>query len=171
MREVVDRERLHRVLAALSRAATDELRIYLVGGTTAVEIGWRDSTVDIDLVMRPHDDGLLRSIPEIKERLSVNIELASPADFIPVPEGWEDRSPRIERIGRTWFHHYDLYAQALSKIERGHDRDRVDVREMIARGLVEPSKLREYFSRVEPMLYRFPAIDAAAFRRALDESL
>lgn len=171
MREVVDRERLHRVLEALSRAATGELRVYLVGGTTAVEIGWRDSTVDIDLVMRPYDDGLLRSIPEIKERLSVNIELASPADFIPVPEGWEERSPRIERISRTWFHHYDLYAQALAKIERGHDRDRVDVREMIARGLVEPSKLREYFNRVEPMLYRFPAIDAAAFRRALEESL
>jgi hypothetical protein len=65
----------------------------------------------------------------------------------------------------------EVVDRALSKIERGHDRDRVDVREMIARGLVEPSTLREYFSRVEPMLYRFPAIDAAAFRRALDESL
>jgi hypothetical protein len=42
---------------------------------------------------------------------------------------------------------------------------------MIARGLVDPSKLREYFSRVEPMLYRFPAIDASAFRRAIDASL
>jgi hypothetical protein len=171
VRSVVDRERLRRVLEALSRAATGELRIYLVGGTTAVEIGWRASTVDIDLVMRPDDDGLLRAIPEIKDRLSVNIELASPADFIPVPEGWEERSPRIERIGRTWIHHYDLYAQALAKIERGHDRDRTDVREIIARGLVDRSKLREYFSRIEPMLYRFPAIDGAAFRRALEESL
>lgn len=171
MRALVDRKRLQRVFEALSRAATGELRVYLVGGTSAVEIGWRDSTVDIDLVMRPDDDRLLRAIPEIKERLSVNIEFASPADFIPVPEGWEDRSPRIVRIARTWFHHYDLYAQALAKIERGHDRDRVDVREMISRGLVEPVKLREYFARVEPELYRFPAIDPASFRRALDESL
>jgi hypothetical protein len=74
VRAVIDRKRLQRVLEALSRAASGELRVYLVGGTTAVEIGWRDSTVDVDLVMRPDDDALLRAIPEIKERLSVNIE-------------------------------------------------------------------------------------------------
>ena len=36
------------------------------------------------------------------------------------------------------FLHYDLYAQALSKLERGHDRDLLDVDEMLTR---EPRRL------------------------------
>jgi hypothetical protein len=34
------------------------------------------------------------------------------------------------------FLHHDLYAQALAKLERGHDRDLDDVDQMLARGLV-----------------------------------
>ena len=84
-------------MEALARAADRELRICMVGGTTAVLMGWRSSTIDVDLVMRPEDDALLRAIPAIKERLQVNIELASPLDFIPVLPGWEDRSPLVAR--------------------------------------------------------------------------
>ena len=109
--------------------------------------------------MRPEDDAVLRAIPAIKERLQVNIELASPLDFIPVPSGWEDRSPPIVRIGRVGFHHFDLYAQALAKLERGHRRDVADVREMLGRGLVAAPQLLTYFERIEPDLYRYPAID------------
>ena len=101
----------------------------------------------------------------------VNVELASPGHFIPVPPGWEERSPFIARHGLVSFFHYDLYAQALSKIERRHERDRTDVREMIRRGLVEPAKGREYFARIEPELYRFPAIDPPSFARAVADEL
>jgi hypothetical protein len=45
-----------------------------------------------------------------------------------------------------------------------------DVDEMIARGLIEPRRAREYFARVEPELYRFPAVDAPSFRRAVDRA-
>jgi len=155
-------------MEALARAADHELRVYLVGGTTAVLMGWRSSTIDVDLVMSPEDDALLRAIPAIKERLRVNVELASPLDFIPVPPGWEDRSPLIARIGRVSFHHFDLYAQALAKLERGHRQDVVDVREMIGRGLVTGSRLLSYFEQVEPELYRYPALDPPSFRRAVE---
>ena len=76
----------------LGRAASSPTRVYLVGGSSAVLIGWRDATIDVDLAIRPHDDALLRAIPESKLALDVNIELASPANFIPLPAGWEDRS-------------------------------------------------------------------------------
>jgi uncharacterized nucleotidyltransferase DUF6036 len=155
-------------MEALARAADRELRIYLVGGTTAVLMGWRSSTIDVDLVTRPEDDALLRAIPAIKGRLQVNIELASPLDFIPVPPGWEDRSPPIARIGRVSFHHFDFYAQALAKLERGHRQDVVDVHEMIRRGLVVPSRLLDYFEQIAPDLYRYPALDPPSFRRAVE---
>ena len=73
-------------MEALARAADRELRVYLVGGTTAVLVGWRSSTIDVDLVTSPENDALPRAIPAIKERLRVNVELASRLDFIPEPE-------------------------------------------------------------------------------------
>jgi hypothetical protein len=85
--------------------------------------------------------------------------------------GWEDRSPFIERIGRVSFHHYDFLAQALAKVERGETKDLADVRAMIARGLATPAGLWDRFRRIEPEIYRFPAISPAAFRRALEAAV
>lgn len=155
-------------MEALARAAERDLCVYLVGGTTAVAYGWRASTVDVDLVMRPEDPAVLRALPALKERLRVNVELASPLDFVPVPPGWEARSPLAARVGRVAFHHFDLYAQALAKVERGHRRDLDDVRAMVARGLVDPARARAYFAEVEPELYRFPAVDPPSYRQAVD---
>jgi hypothetical protein len=64
-----------------------------------------------------------------------------------------------------------LYSQALSKIERGHAQDRQDVQEMLSRKLVEPERLRQLFGLIEPNLYRYPALDPASFRRAVEEAL
>ena len=83
--------------------------------------------------------------------------------------GWEDRSRFISQEGLVTFLHFDLVAQALAKIERGHSQDREDVQEMIRRGLVDPATLREAFAAIEPELYRYPAIDPPSFRRAVDE--
>jgi hypothetical protein len=157
-------------MEALARAADRDLRIYLVGGTTAVLTGWRSSTIDVDLVMRPEDDAVLRAIPAIKERLQVNVELASPLDFIPVPPGWEDRSPPITQIASVSFHHFDLYSQALATLERGHRQDVSDVHAMMERGLISADRLVTYFEQIEPDLYRFPAIDPPSFRRAVEEA-
>jgi hypothetical protein len=168
MRERLTADRLQAFMRALGRAATVETRVYLTGGATAVLFGWRESTLDVDLKIIPDRDELLRAIPELKESLQVNVELASPDDFIPPLPGWQDRSPFIVREGPVSYHHYDFYAQALAKIERGHDIDRRDVRDMMISGLVEPGKLKELFAMIEPALYRYPAIDPARFRRSVE---
>lgn len=168
MRTLADRERIERFMRALGPAADQPTRAYLTGGATAVLEGWRGSTIDIDLVFVPESDGLLRALPELKERLQINVELASPAHFIPELPGWEGRSPFVAQEGRLAFHHYDFHAQALAKLERGHRQDLADVRHMIERGLVEPQRLRDLFKTIVPLLYRYPAIDAASFQRAVD---
>ena len=66
------------------------------------------------------------------------------------------------------FYHYDLYSQALAKIERGHAQDRLDVMAMRDEGLVQPERLRELFAAIEPEMYRYPAIDPRSFRAAVD---
>ena len=169
MREPVNRARLHAFMRALAGATRRPLQVYLVGGATAVLEGWRDSTVDVDLKFGDDSDAVLRAIPFIKAQLNLNIELASPADFIPVKPGWEDRSPFVAQEGTVTFRHFDLYAQALAKIERGHEMDRTDVSELIGRGLVDRPRLLEYFDAIEPDLYRFPAIDPGSFRRAVED--
>lgn len=155
-------------MVALGRAARHPARIYFTGGATAVLHGWRHSTIDVDLKLVPDDDALMRAIPELKERLSMNIELAAPDDFIPVREGWEARSPFAAQEGLLAFHHFDLVAQALAKIERGHAQDVRDVQEMLGRGLVTAEALRHAFTEIEPRLYRYPAVDPASFRRAVE---
>ncbi len=156
-------------MRALGREADRDGRVYLTGGSTAVLLGWREGTVDIDLKFEPESDRLLRAIPLLKERLELNLELAAPDQFIPELPGWRARSKWITREGRLDFHHYDVYAQALAKIERGHAQDREDVAQMLARGLVDRAELQRLFDEIEPQLYRFPAIDPASFRRAVSE--
>lgn len=80
----------------------------MVGGATAVLLGWRDSTVDIDLKIVPDSNRILRSLPALKERLQLNVELAAPDDFIPALPNWEERSKFIKQEGRLAFLHYDF---------------------------------------------------------------
>src|SRR5947207_15572439 len=123
MREKVTAERLEKFMQAVGRVGKMNCRIYLVGGATAVLLGWRETTIDIDLKLVPEVNEILKALPELKEALQINVELASPDDFIPALPGWEERSEFITRVGAIDFFHYDFYAQALAKIERGHNTD------------------------------------------------
>jgi hypothetical protein len=159
--------RLDEFMRALAGGGIGPVRIFLVGGASAVLLGWRDST-EVDLKFEPDSDELLRKLPVLKERLQINIELASPGDFIPEVPGWRERSAFIRQEGNLTFLHYDFYAQALAKIERWHELDIKDVHELIQRRLVEPSRLLELFSAIEARLYEYPAIDPAKFRSAVE---
>ncbi len=127
--------------------------------------------MDVDLRFEPEGDELLRELPALKERLEINIELASPPDFIPELPGWRERSPLVFQEGNVYVHHFDFYAQALAKIERGFNLDLEDVSRMIERGLVVPVRLRDLYEAIEPELYRYPAIDPPEFARKVEAAL
>jgi hypothetical protein len=162
MRPPVDEARLRAF--ELSRHAGEPVRIYLTGGATAVLHGWREATVDIDIRMQPDLDELFRQIPRLKKELDVNVKLASPPDFIPELDGWRERSPLAFSEGLVEVRHFDPYSQVLAKIERGFAQDLHDVDAMIAAGLVERERLVAMYDGIEQQLYRYPAIDPAAFR-------
>jgi hypothetical protein len=171
MREPADLNRIQQFMRALGEHAREPARVYLTGGATAVLHGWRAGTLDVDIKLVPDRDELLRALPDLKERLRLNVELAAPVDFIPVRSDWEDRSPFIAQEGRLSFHHFDYGAQALAKIERGHNQDALDVASFLTTGLVSREALAAYFEAVAPELYRYPAIDPAAFRRRVERVL
>lgn len=155
----------------LGRRARSAGTIYFTGGASAVLRGWREMTLDVDLKLDPEPDGVFGAIQEAKEELGINIELAAPDDFIPPLPGWRERSEFIDRVGLLDFRHYDFYAQALAKIERGHTQDLKDVAAMFTHKLVDPRRLREYFAAVVPDVERYPAIDLATFREKLATAL
>src|SRR3989338_2930882 len=171
MRRLAEADHIRQLMRALCAEADQVTRLYFTGGATAVLLGWRATTIDVDIQIVPENDQLLRALPRLKEQLQLNIELACPADFIPELPGWDGRSLYIASEGRVAFYHYDFYAQALAKIERGHGQDLQDVRAMLDRGLIEPHTLRRYFDDIEPLLYPYPPIHPPSFRRAVEEML
>ncbi|MDQ1640183.1 MAG: hypothetical protein QOF62_3522 [Pyrinomonadaceae bacterium] len=170
MREKVTAQRIEDFMRGLASGITEASRVFFVGGATAVLLGWRDSTIDIDLKVVPDNDEVLRKFPTLKEKLHINIELAAPDDFIPALPGWEDRSRFIRQEEKLTFLHYDLYAQALAKLERRHKMDYQDVDELLRRKLIDPEILFDLFSQIKDQLYKYPAIDATAFCRAVEEA-
>ncbi len=171
MRPPVDEAQIRALAHELGQLARTPTRVYLTGGSTAVMEGWRQSTIDVDLRLEPEDDEIMRALPDLKERLGINIEFASPPDFIPELPGWKERSPLVFADGQLSVYHFDPYSQALSKIERGFEHDLADVASMISNGLVEVDRLRDLYEQIEPELYRYPAIDPGAFRRKVDAVL
>jgi hypothetical protein len=169
MRAETNRERVLEFMKALGAAVTAPGRVYFTGGVSAVLLGWRATTVDVDLKADPEPAGFFEAMPKLKDSLDINLELASPTDFIPELPGWRERSVFIAHHGRLDFYHFDFYSQALSKIERSHSRDRHDVAHMIDDGLVQPKRLAEYFDVIRPALIRYPAIDPNAFEARVKE--
>jgi hypothetical protein len=97
--------------------------------------------------------------------------LASPDDFIPATPDWRDKSPLIASVGKVQYFHYDLALQALSKLERHHEQDVEDVRNLLCGGYVAVEELSRKFARIESQLLHYPAIDAKDFRRKMEDFL
>jgi len=82
MRRVAEPDRIQRFMSALAVKATRPARLYFTGGATAVLLGWRASTIDVDIHIVPDDDRLLRALPKLKKDLEMIVELGCPAHFI-----------------------------------------------------------------------------------------
>ncbi|MBE9032419.1 hypothetical protein IQ266_22025 [filamentous cyanobacterium LEGE 11480] len=164
MRQNVDPQKIERLMEILGRKAQGSGAIYFTGGASALLVGWRDSTVDVDIRLDPEPPGIFQAIAKIKQDLNINIELASPQDFLPPLPGWRDRSRFIAQQGQITFYHYDFTAQALAKLSRGFDRDLNDVQAMYEQQLFSLADLREGFAAIAPELMRFPALDADVLR-------
>lgn len=169
MRSETTRPKLEILMVELGRRVRGPGRIYLTGGATALLHGWRQTTIDVDFKADPEPAGLFEALAVLKDELDINLELASPDQFLPELPGWRDRSPFIAHHGYLDYHHYDLYSQALAKIERGHARDLADVHALWQRQLIRPDQLWSLYQAIEPALIRFPAVDPATLRAAVLE--
>ncbi len=172
MRQEMTRERLVPLMKELARAAPHRraFAVYLVGGGTAVYLGWRRSSIDVDLFS--DQEVVFRGIQEIKERLNINVEFARPEDFVPPLKGSADRHAFIDTVGSITFYHYDPYAQLLSKVVRGFQRDLEDAREFIRSGMVDPARFRALVAAIPDSAYaKYPSLSRSAVETAVDAFL
>jgi hypothetical protein len=169
MRPNIDPQKIERFMQLLAREARGEGCIYLTGGASALLIGWRNSTVDIDIRLDPEPPGVFQAIATIKRELNINIELASPQDFLPPLPGWRQRSTFIAKKGKISFYHYDFTAQALSKLSRNFGRDLSDVQAMYEQGLFKLDELRDCLEAIAPELIRYPSLDPEILRNRVED--
>lgn len=146
MRRRVTKEALDGFMDEIGRIARRPVSLYLTGGASALLLGFRDSTIDIDL--SGELESIFAEIPRIKERLQVNVETVKPTDFVPSLEGEASRHRFIRAAGKATFLHFDPYAQAFSKIVRGHVTDLADARALMAAGLVDRHRLLQLVKKV-----------------------
>jgi hypothetical protein len=97
VRQRTDRARLRRFLRALGQRVHRPVRLYLVGGNVLIDLGLRSATLDIDYVADADESAALAelegAIRALKVELDVNVEPASPGDFLPV-------SPDVHMLSR-----------------------------------------------------------------------
>ena len=77
--------------------------------------------------------------------IPLNVEFASPADFIPLPSQWEMHARFIGRYGSIDVFYFDFYSIALSKMERGNSRDVADVKLLVEQGIITLDELDQAY--------------------------
>ncbi|MCF6313664.1 MAG: hypothetical protein L3J39_14560 [Verrucomicrobiales bacterium] len=169
MRPPLNKQRLLRFLKEFGSSIPGKGNIYLTGGATALLHDWREMTVDVDIKADPEPQGFFETIAQLKDSFPINIELASPDLFIPPLPDWKQRSIFIAQHGNIDFYHYDLYSQALAKLERAHPRDLDDVENMHDHHLIKSPLLLDLFTQIEDDLKKYPTIEASALRTTIHQ--
>src|SRR5215471_15492385 len=98
MRRKVTPETLREFINQLAAAVRSPGKVYFTGGATALLLGFRQQTIDIDLKLDPEPAAAFEAIAELKNRLNLNVKIASPDDFIPAPPDRRERSRLIASI-------------------------------------------------------------------------
>ena len=141
MRQRVGRQEIEQFLIQVGRTRQPG-RLYLTGGAALVHRGIRPGqTLDIDIQITLDPANLAAQIAQLKQKMNINIEFASPGDFIPLPMQWEARSAFIKRYEQVDVFYFDWYSLALSKMQRANRQDVVDVQLLVRQGFVDVTEL------------------------------
>ena len=151
----VDAKAIEKFLVRLGQCYRLPGRLYLVGGSSLILVAAKASTYDIDIsfeVEAEHEAQFIKCVREVGRELDLPVEQVSPAEFLPLPAGYEDRRRYIGRFGALDVFHFDPYSVALSKLERMADKDLNDVISMVQKHVIDPNLLERYFHEILPDL-------------------
>jgi len=159
------------LIAATQRYVAAPARLYLVSRTSHLAEGWCDRVPAFELAGDAGRADLADAVREAGRAVGAGLVWESPADVIPLPAGWEERSrPAMIAGGGTGtaleLRHFDPYSVVLRLIARGDEPDYVAALEYVLHGWVEPPRLEGLLGEVLPrMTNQTLAQDPAEFRR------
>ena len=159
------------LIAAVRRCVAAPARLYLVSRTSHLAEGWCDRVPAFALAGDTGGVELGEAVREAGRTLGVDVVWESPADVIPLPAGWEERSrPATIAEGGTGnaleLRHFDPYSVVLRLIARGDEPDYVAALQYVLHEWVEPARLEGLLGEVVPrMTNETLAQDPAEFRR------
>ena len=139
-------------------------RLYRVSRTSHLAEGWCDRVPVLELA---GDASIRDAVSEAARLLDVGLVWESPADVIPLPAAWEERSlPAAIKHDGVDIRHFDPYSVVLRLVARGDEPDYVAALEYVLHGWVEPARLEGLLTEVVPrMTSETLAQDPAEFRR------
>lgn len=160
------------VRAAFAKASAPRLtapaRLYFVSHTSHLAEGWRDRVPEFELAGDAGSTALAEVVREACRSMGVGLVWQSPADVIPLPRGWEERSLDAKAFAEAPLEvrHFDPYSVVLRLVARGDEPDYVAALEYVLHGWVEPVRLEGLLGEVVPrMTSETLAQDPAEFRR------
>jgi hypothetical protein len=158
MRPNVDREQIENFLKNLGRTFRKPGRLYLVGGAALVHMGLRSGTTqDIDVEVSGANTGeMFNAIRQLVRQMNINVEPASPGNFIPLPSQWMAQSKFIGRYGTVDVFYFDFYSIALTKIHRGTTRDINDVGLLVQQKIITLQGLDAAYQEILPQVGNGP---------------
>ena len=128
------------------------MRFYLVGGVVLIDLRLRETTLDVDFVADADEAEALaeleQAIRRLKDELDINVEPASPADFLPIPPSVLARSRYVDRFGPVSVYYYDIPSLVIAKAARALERDLDDVERLVHAGEVEWREVEETWREV-----------------------
>lgn len=117
-------------------------RLILIGGSALNLLGYSRPTVDIDFIgddVKPNE--FHQTLMRIAKEMQIHIEAVPLERFVPLPKGNEERAIRIGQFGNLEIYVADPYSIALSKLDRGLDKDLEDILFLIQHNHIEMREL------------------------------
>lgn len=151
--EPITPETLREFLTRLGERYSNQVTLYLLGGSALLLLGNTRQTLDIDYTtdLEPQEQQALENLMnQLATQYRLDIEAVPIGEFVPLPPGVETRRRYIGRFGKIDVFLYDLYTIALSKIARGFDTDLEDVIFLLRAGFIHLPELQQHFQTILP---------------------
>ena len=130
--------------------------LHLLGGSALILLGSSRETLDIDYVGDDlQKDNFQLVIEEVANELGLDTEPVPIERFVPLPEGNEQRGIHIGQFGNVDVFIFDPYSIALSKLDRGSDRDLDDIVFLIQHNQISAVELEHILADALPQAGKF----------------
>lgn len=158
-------------LQRLGERYSEPAILYLLGGGALCFLGSSRRTVDIDYTLAHSQSGneaLNHEIETLADELRLELEAVPIEEFVPLPEGSEDRHRWLGQFNELRVYVYDPYTIAVSKLSRGFESDLQDVVFLLSQQIIALDDLAQYVEDTIPQAWDYE-IDPAELRLYFEE--